>query len=326
MPPDPGFNGPMQRNAPLLVGLAVVVLAVIAGFLFLAQPPADEPGSSTTPSASERESAAPSVEPSAELNAELLDRRWTVLFVGTDLNAAREDDPAFVPNADALMLVSLSADGSELTLVSLPRDTVDVPLPDGGVWTGKINSLYSAEGLDALVAAMEELYGVPIDAHVALDMDDFTSLVGAVGTVEVSPEEPLVDPKVDLDLDAGPQEIDDVTANGYVRTRVDQDYGRMGRQQEVLVALVRSLIDPETDVDLATLVEGLESLQTDLPLDEFPTLLELARRGADAEVQTLVIQPPLIVFEGDRGDGRGYILEPDVEAIRAEVQALIGEE
>ena len=36
------------------------------------------------------------------------------------------------------------------------------------------------------------------------------------------------------------------------------------------------------------------------------------------------IKPPLITFEGDRGDGRGYILEPDVEAIRAEVQSLIG--
>jgi LCP family protein required for cell wall assembly len=329
MPPDPGFNGPMQRNATLLIGLAVVVLAVIAGFLLLAQPPTGEPDPSAAASASASvapPSEAPSVEPSAELNADLLDRRWTVLFVGTDMNAAREDDPAFVPNADALMLVSLSADQSELTLVSLPRDTVDVPLPDGGTWTGKINALYAEEGLDALVGAMEELYGVPIDGHVALDMDDFTSLVDVVGGVEVAPDAPLVDPKVDLDLEAGPQEIDAVTANGYVRTRVDQDYGRMARQQEVLVALVRELTDPGADVDLAGLVESLESLETDLPLGEFPTLLELARRGADASVQTLVIEPPLIVFEGDRGDGRGYILEPDIEAIRAEVQGLIAEE
>jgi hypothetical protein len=38
----------------------------------------------------------------------------------------------------------------------------------------------------------------------------------------------------------------------------------------------------------------------------------------------IVIQPPLITFEGDRGDGRGYVLEPDVDAIRARVQELIG--
>ena len=60
-------------------------------------------------------------------------------------------------------------------------------------------------------------------------------------------------------------------------------------------------------------------------LDDLPTLLELGRRAGDAEVENLVIQPPLITFEGDRGDGRGYILEIDVEAVRAEVQELIGD-
>ncbi|HEX2767235.1 MAG TPA: LCP family protein [Candidatus Limnocylindria bacterium] len=317
----------MQRNAAILIGLAVVVLAAIIAFLLLSRPPAAEPSppASASASASAEASTEPSIEPSATLNADLLERRWTVLFVGIDANASREADPEFVPNADAIMLVSLSEDQSELTLVSLPRDTVDVPLPDGGVWDRKINALWSEGGPDALVGAMETLFDVPIDGYLALDMDDFTALVDAVGGVQVSPDAPLVDPKVDLNLQPGPQEIDAETANGYVRTRVDQDYGRMARQQEVLLALASELADPETQVDLAQLVEDLESLQTDLPLDEFPTLVELMRRATDAEVQTLVIQPPLIVFEGDRGDGRGYVLEPDVEAIRAEVRELIGE-
>lgn len=323
IPPEPGLNGRMQRNTSILIGLAVVVLAGVIGFLVLSGGPATDP--ETSPLASAESSAVPSVEASAELNAELLDRRWTVLFVGTDLNASRENDPAFVPNADALMLVSLSADQSELTLVSLPRDTVDVPLPDGGTWTRKINALYFEEGIEAVVGAMEALYDVPIDGHVALDMDDFTALVDAVGGVEVSPEAPLVDPKVDLDLEAGPQEIDAVTANGYVRTRVDQDYGRMGRQQEVLLEIVERMTAPDADIDFAALVESLDSLETDLPLGELPTLLELARRAGDAEVTRLLIRPPLILFEGDRNDGRGYVLEPDVEAIRAEVGALLGD-
>lgn len=264
----------------------------------------------------------PAASPTPSFDAELLDRRWTVLFVGTDLNAAREErnEPA---STDALMLVSLSADASELTLVSLPRDTVDVPLSDGGTWERKINALYLEEGIDTLVGAMQTLFDLPIDGHVVLDMDDFTRLVDAVGGVEVSPDEPIEDPIVSLDLDAGPQEIDAVTANGYVRTRVDQDYGRMGRQQEVLLAIVERLVPPETEVDVRSLAESLDSLETDLPLDELPTLLELARRATAAEVQRLLIEPPLITFEGDRGDGRGYILEPDVEAIRDEVREHI---
>jgi LCP family protein required for cell wall assembly len=326
MPPaETGQNAAMQRTATLRVPFPAVITAVLAGFVLVACQSAESPSASTEPSLAPSESPAPTVEPSATLNADLLDRRWTVLFVGTDVNAARAEAEE-VPNTDAIMLVSLSPDQSELTMVSLPRDTVDVPLPDGGTWLGKINALYAEEGLDALVGAMETLYGVPIDAHVALDMDDFTALVDVVEGVDVAPPEPLVDPKVSLDLEAGPQEIDAETANGYVRTRIDQDYGRMGRQQEVLLGLVERFTDPERDVDFAELVESLDSLDTDLPFADFATLFELANRSADAEVSRLVIQPPLIVFEGDRGDGRGYVLEPDVEAIRAEVQTLIGED
>lgn len=312
----------MQRTAIRYAPHAFVTASLL-GLVLVGCSSADS--SPSTPPTVPPASAAESVEPSVELNPDLLDQRWTVLFVGTDVNAAREAAEE-IPNTDAIMLVSLSPDQSELTMVSLPRDTVDVPLPDGGTWPRKVNALYAEQGLEALVGAMETLYGVPIDAHVALDMDDFTALVDVVEGVDVAPPSPLVDPNVDLDLEAGPQEIDAETANGYVRTRIDQDYGRMGRQQEVMLGLVERFTDPERDVDFAALVDTFDSLETDLPLGDFATLLELATRSADAEVSHLVIQPPLIVFEGDRGDGRGYVLEPDIEAIRAEVQGLIGED
>ena len=190
----------------------------------------------------------PEPTPSPTLSAELMDRRWTILYVGTDRNAHREAAGEPI-NTDALMLVSLSADQSELTLVSLPRDTVDVPLADGTTYPRKINALYADQGMEALVGAMETLYGTEIDGHVLLDMDDFASLVDAVDGVEVSPEEPLVDPVVGLDLEAGTQTLDAEQTLGYVRTRVDMDYGRMGRQQEVVVDLVHRLVDPETEID-----------------------------------------------------------------------------
>jgi len=308
----------MQRTATaVIVFVALVVLGVIAFLLFSG-------GRDATPSPSPSASSAPSASAEPSFNAELLDRRWTVLYVGTDLNERREGEGG-EPNTDALMLVSLSADQSRLTLVSLPRDTVDVPLADGGTWDGKVNNIYLREGMDALVGAVEATFGVPIDGHVLLDMDDFSRLVDAVGSIGVSPPGPVVDPIVNLDLPAGDQELDGPQTLGYVRTRVDQDYGRMGRQQEVLVSLVTKFLDPATDLDLRAVLDSLDSLETDLPLDDLPTLLELARRASTAEVETLVIQPPLITFAGDRNDGRGYVLEADFDAIRQEVGNLIGE-
>ena len=309
----------MQRTlGPIRTAATTLTVALVSILLLAACSEPPEASPSASPTAEPTPSATP------ELNAALVDRPWTVLYLGTDMNAARET--AQTPSTDALMVVHVAADQSEVTLISLPRDTVDVPLPDGSTYSHKINALYEEQGVDAVVGAMEELYQLPIDGYVVLDMDDWTDLVASVDGVDVNPEAPLVDPIVNLDLEAGPQELDAETALGYVRTRVDQDYGRMGRQQEVVVSLIERLTDPERDVDLDELFDGMDSLETDLPLEDLFTLLEVARRATDAELNELVISPPLIVFEGDRGDGRGYILEPDVEAIRAEVSELIGED
>ncbi len=100
----------MQRSHAILIGLAVIVLGAVVGFVLLssAGPPSDAVPSPNTP-----QSAEPSASANASLNAELTDRRWTVLYVGTGLNEPREEK-GDAPNTDALLVVSLSADQSEL--------------------------------------------------------------------------------------------------------------------------------------------------------------------------------------------------------------------
>jgi len=306
-----------NRSAPI-IGV-VLALAVVAGILALVLLNRE----SSPPAASQSASVIPSV--AASLNQELLSQRLTVLVIGIDSSEQRRAEGYNTINTDSMILASISADQSQVVLISLPRDAVDVPLPDGTTWTSKINGLEGAQGVDALVGAVSALFGVSVDGYVQVDMDGLLALVDAVGGVTVNPDQPLSDPKVYLDIGAGEQHLDGATALKYVRTRVDKDYGRDARQQEVLLQLVTRLVSPETDVDLADLLNGLASLETDLPLEDLPTLLELARRAQDATVTTQVLQPPdFISFEGDRGDGRGYILEPDIEAIRAYAQEQIG--
>ncbi len=302
-----------SNRVPAIVGgvLVLLIIAVVAFLLLSRRAP-----TAVTPS--------PSASAQATFDEALLNKRLTVLVIGTDVNKARASKGESV-NTDSLMLASIGAGQKTMLLVSIPRDMVDVPLPGGKTWDKKINALFAVQGVDALVAAMKELFGVPIDGYVKVDMDDFQSLVDAVDGIDVNPDKPLDDPKIGLKLDAGTQHLDAATALKYVRTRVDMDYGRAARQQEVVIALVAKLVDPKTKVDLRALLKGLNSLETDLPLDELPTLVEIARRSTDAEVTKQVIQPPdFITFEGDRGDGRGYILEPAIEKIRAFVKDKIG--
>jgi LCP family protein required for cell wall assembly len=304
------------RGAALLVTVLLIVAAVLAVVLLSQrQPPAEQPTPSPT--------LAPS--PTPTLNEAMLGNRLTVLVIGLDSSESRRSQ-GMGANTDSIILASVSADQSEVTLISLPRDTVDIPMPDGTTWPSKVNAIYDQLGVDALVDAAATLFDVPIDGYVQVDMDDLVDLVDAVDGVEVDPPDALDDPIVDLHLEPGRQTLDGPTALAYVRTRVDTDYGRAARQQEVLLDLMARLVSPETDVDVAALLDGLSSFETDLPLDDLPTLLEIGRRAQSATVTREVLQPPVfITFEGDAGDGRGYILIPDVEAIRAFAAETIGD-
>jgi LCP family protein required for cell wall assembly len=295
------------RGAAVLVTVLLIVAAVLAVMLLSQrQAPVASPSPSPT--------LAPS--PTATLNEALLGSRLTVLVIGLDTSEARRSQ-GMGANSDTLILASVSADQSEVTLISLPRDTVDIPMPDGSTWPSKVNAIYDQLGVDALVDAVATLFGVPVDGYVQIDMDDLVVLVEAVDGVDVDPPDALDDPIVDLHLEPGRQTLDGPTTLAYVRTRIDTDYGRAARQQEVLLDLVARHVSPETDVDVPALRDGLNSFETDLPLDDLPTLLEIGRRAQPATVTREVLQPPrFITFEGDAGDGRGYVLVPDVEAIR----------
>jgi LCP family protein required for cell wall assembly len=313
-------TAPMSRRpsaGAILGGLVALAIVAIVAFVLLSSR-----GNGPAASGSPHPSLAETPVASASLDEALLSHRYTVLLVGKDTNAGRaaSDQPV---NTDALMVVSINADQSQVVMLGLPRDVVDLPMADGSTWAQKVNGIYRAQVIDALVGAMKTLYDLPIDAYAAIDMDDLPKLVDAVGGVEVDVPERLVDGHLGLDLPAGAQTLDGATALDFVRTRLDTDYHRVARHQELVASLVAALTGDRA-IDLPALIDTLSGLQTDLPLSDLPTLVELARRAATAEqVRKVFDRPDFITYEGDRGDGRGYILEPDIAAIRAYVAATI---
>ena len=252
----------------------------------------------------------------ASLNQELLSKRLTVLLLGLDSNEGRRANNKGV-NSDSIMLASINADQSEVTLISVPRDMTNVPMPDGTTWNAKLNGIYASQGVNGMRGAISELLQVPIDAYVTIDMGDLSDMVNAVGGVTVNPHAPLEDAHLHLHMDEGRQQINGLKANGYVRTRFDTDYARAARQQEVLLQIVQKLVDPETDVDIPQLLDTLHSFDTDLSLSDMPTS-RARRRAQAAEIMGQVLNPHdgFILDEGDSGDGRGYVLIPDIEKMR----------
>lgn len=281
--------------------------------------PSPTPEPTPRPTASPIPSATP-----VPLDESLLGRRITVLVLGTDNNDIRRAR-GYDENTDAMLVVSIDAAHERVDVLSLPRDTVDVPLADGGTWTEKMNSLRPKRGYAAAVGAFETLFGVPIDYYVEIDMADFGRLVNAVGGIDVVNAYRLYDPAIGLDLPAGPVHLNGNGAARYVRTRVDMDYARAGRAQQVLVALVTKLVDPATELDPIGFLAGLKSLRTDIPTAKIPTFIEIARRARNATIVEEVMGPPrFALFQGYSG-ARGWVMIPNIPEMRAYARGVMGD-
>lgn len=153
-------------------------------------------------------------------------------------------------NADVEMVVHVSADRSNATVMSVPRDTVTrVPAcrnADTGASTpgyqGMINSalLY---GPACQVATVHQLTGIPIDHFVMLDFSGVVTMSDAVGGVSVCVSDDVYDTYSHLKLAKGSHTLKGDAALEFVRSRHGfgdgSDLGRTYAQHIFLGSMIR---------------------------------------------------------------------------------------
>ncbi len=327
----------MKRLSPVglrvvLSGVAVASLLLIAGATYLATSsptPSPSPTASPvaratpmpTPTATPTVRPTPTATPTAEptptppLPAFEDDGRLTVLVLGSDSSAVRRS-LGNSPLTDVITVVSVREDGGGVALFSLPRDTTDLELPDGRLWTAKVNALAPALGPRIAADTIGQLLGIRIDHYVQIDMDGLVRLVDAVGGVTVDVSHTLSDAA--CTIPPGPQHLDGALALCFARHRLtDDDYARAGRHQLLLLALRDAIVT--RDIDVAPLVGGLGTLQTDIDLAHLARFLQIAQLSTESDAARVVLGPPEYTeFVGIAG-ARGWISTPNAGAIRAAV-------
>lgn len=171
----------------------------------------------------------------------------TYLIAGSDKRSANSpiQDETEGERADTIMVLHRAPNG-QAALISIPRDTwVNVP----GVGEGKINSAYAFGGPALLVETVEALTGLKADHYVEIGMDGVTSVVDAVGGVELCLDYDVSDPKSELEWKAGCHVADGPTALAFSRMRYSDpegDLGRARRQREVVNSTLKTALSPST--------------------------------------------------------------------------------
>ena len=279
-------------------------------------------------------------------------KRLDILLVGLD--SGRPGERTYL--TDTMMVVSIDPKTGRMAFISLPRDTVNVPLPItddfakaravfGNAFAGRINSLYITarlrddlfpgndrnRGYRALMGALSELYQLDIQYYVAVDLNSFRGAVNAFGGLVVDVELPLYDDKyatadgrgkVKLYLPPGLQRMNGQGALAYARSRKStSDFDRAARQQYVVEALrdqvdLDSLLEPGTIPALRQQFD--EYVTTNIPAKILPQLVLLATELDTRKPKSLVLSPE----KGYSVTQPDYDIVPNVSKIRRTVRNL----
>lgn len=229
--------------------------------------------------------------------------RTNILLLGVDQRAAGAGQAA---RSDTIMVATVDRRSQTAGVLSIPRDLyVSIPQCQdgaGSVLEHKINTANfwgdywgCPGGGPALAAKTIQLnFGIPIDYYVSVDFKCFERAIDAIGGITVNVERDLVDNRypddehegqaITVHFAAGPQRLDGRRALQYARMRnPDSDFGRIHRQQQVVMAVRQKLLEPATWPKLPSVIQTLYgSVRTDMPLHEIIALINVAR-GIDTD-------------------------------------------
>ena len=177
---------------------------------------------------------------------------------------------------------------------------------------------------------------VRIHYFAAVNLLGFKDAIDAVGGVDVTVER-AVDDRTYVDesgvrtgfvIGPGAYHMDGHMALAYARSRKgvgDSDFTRADRQQQLLEALRAELTAGNLVVTLPGLLDAVRNtITTDIPAAQLPRIAQAIQDADTGRVERVVLQPPEYMTV-DSGSAAGYILIPDLAAIRGLADVLLGE-
>ncbi|GAA4919830.1 LCP family protein [Streptomonospora salina] len=265
--------------------------------------------------------------------------RVNVLLLGGDAGSNR-----YGMRTDSMIVASIDVDHGDVVLIGFPRNLENAQFPDDTALAERypppygfdhlLNDVYqtvaeepeelaidpSADdpAADTLKRVIGNLVDLDLDYYALVDMKGFSSLIDAVGGIDVHIEDPIPYGQEGNILEEGDQHLDGYEALWYGRSRVNSDdYARMGRQG-CLLKYVAEQTDPATVLTSFQELAGAtkKTLRTDIPQSKVASFLDLADLVTDqGRMSTLQLSPPQVTTA-----------HPDWKKIRGLIAEAIGDQ
>ncbi len=174
---------------------------------------------------------------------QLVEGQYSVLMLGFD-----ESEEL----TDVIWVLEFDIAAAKLNILQIPRDTC---LPDfTSSPTGKFNSIYqmgdqSVTPIQRVVNAVQQNFGIPIDAYVTTCCTDIADMVDLVGGIPITLDSQITY-EADKIIPAGNTVLSGDQAEWFLRYRhgwVEGDIGRVKNQRRFMAAAMNKLMSIVSD-------------------------------------------------------------------------------
>ncbi|MBQ7008947.1 MAG: LCP family protein [Ruminococcus sp.] len=227
---------------------------------------------------------------------QIIEGQYTVLFLGFDESSEMND---------VNWLFQFNIGNGTMNVLQIPRDSF-MPYYTSS-FTGKFNSIYSSgdgevSPIQRVVNAVQDNFGIPIDAYVTTNCYDIVSIVDLIGGIPMTLEEEMMY-EGDKIIPAGYNVLTGEQAEWFVRYRRtfkgEGDIARMKNQRKFLAAAMKKMLNIVEDEGKTKFYGYLKKIYdnryilTDMSLEEISMLADF---GSTLDLEQ--VQVHLVPGEG----------------------------
>lgn len=203
---------------------------------------------------------------------------FSVLVMGVDTG---EYGRISTGRTDTMMLLTVNPNTDSTSIVSIPRDTYTEIIGRGEM--DKINHAYAFGGTTMSVNTVQNLFDIPVDYYVSVNMESMQQIVDAVGGITVTP--PLNFSQGGYQFVEGQStHMDGPKALEYSRMRSSDpegDYGRQFRQRQVLEGTIQRIASFDSVMNYRNILGTLSTnMRTNMSFDDMVGMFNNYRNSA----------------------------------------------
>lgn len=284
-------KSPKKKKKGLKIGLSILVILLAVFGLFIWKVYSDVTGTT--------EKIYKNVDDKEEVRKKPVSinksEAFSVLMLGVDTGDLGRTEQG---RSDTIMVMTINPKTNTSKIVSIPRDTYTEIVGKGTM--DKINHAYAFGGTAMSMNTIQKLLDIPIDYYVEVNMQGIQDIVDAVGGVEIT--SPLNFTSGDYSFVKGQTRLlNGPQALAYSRMRYEDpngDYGRQGRQRQVLEAIVKKAATFSTITNYKDVLGTMENnLQTNLAFDDMIDIFS-KYRSATSNIEQIQLEGAGVMLDG----------------------------